>query len=165
MIPDVKQALLLITDEGREEEVVTRLARVGYDNALGFLKGGIEAWSAAGKEVDTVESISADEFIKRHAAEPQIEVLDVRKASEHYSEHVLEAINAPLDYINDSMTKVDKNKTYFVHCAGGYRSMVFISTLKARGYDNLIDIAGGFGAIKATGAFKVRDYVSPSTML
>ena len=165
MIPDVKQALLLITDEGREEEVVTRLARVGYDNALGFLKGGIEAWSAAGKEVDTVESISADEFIKRHAAEPQIEVLDVRKASEHYSEHVLEAINAPLDYINDSMTKVDKNKTYFVHCAGGYRSMVFISTLKARGYDNLIDIAGGFGAIKATGAIKVSDYVCPSTML
>jgi len=165
MIPDLKQALLLITDEGREEEVVTRLARVGYDNALGFLKGGIEAWSAAGKEVDTVASISADEFIKRHAAEPQIEVLDVRKASEHYSEHVLEAINAPLDYINDSITKVDKNKTYFVHCAGGYRSMVFISTLKARGYDNLIDIAGGFGAIKATGAIKVSDYVCPSTML
>lgn len=165
MIPNIKQEILLITDEGREEEVVTRLARVGYDHAIGYLKGGFDAWKNAGKEIETITSISVDEFAEIQNNDPSIHILDVRKASEYYSEHIPEAINAPLDYINESMLKVDKNKTYYVHCAGGYRSMIFASVLKARGYDNLIDVAGGFAAIKKSEKFKITDYVCPTTML
>lgn len=165
MIPDVKQQILLVTEEGREEEVVTRLARVGYDHAIGFLQGGVAAWKNAGKELDSIESISADQLAALQTADPSIHILDVRKASEFGSEHVLGAENAPLDYINDSMTKVNKNQTYYVHCAGGYRSMVFCSILKARGYDNLIDVAGGFNAMKKTEKFQVSDYVCPTTLL
>ncbi len=164
LIPDVKQPLLIVADEGREEEVITRLSRVGYDNPLGFLKGGMAAWIAAGKETDTVNQINADQLATLMKNE-KLNVLDVRKASEHYSEHVVDAINAPLDYINDSMAKIDKNKTYYVHCAAGYRSMIFISILQARGYRNLIDINGGFAAIKNAGGFKITDYVCPTTML
>ena len=164
MIPDVKQEILLITDVGREEEVSTRLARVGYDYTIGYLEGGFEAWQKAGMEVDHIESISAEELANRMAKEP-VNILDVRKNSEFLSEHVMEAENAPLDYINDSMLQVDKNKTYYVHCAGGYRSMIFCSILRARGYDNLIDVNGGFKAIKESGKFKVSDYVCPSTLL
>jgi glyoxylase-like metal-dependent hydrolase (beta-lactamase superfamily II)/rhodanese-related sulfurtransferase len=165
LIPDIKQEILLITEEGREQEVVTRLARVGYDHAIGYLKGGFDAWKNSGKEVDSIKSISADELANLKASNPSINILDVRKKSEYDSEHVLDATNAPLDYINDSMLKVDKNKTYYVHCAGGYRSMIFSSILKARGYDNLIDVAGGFKAIKETGKVQVSDYVCPSTLL
>ena len=164
LIPDIKQEILLITDEGREEEVVTRLARVGYDNTIGYLKGGMQAWTNAGKDVDQIESISAEELARRIAVD-EIEIVDVRKESEDQSEHVENAINAPLDYINDSMVKLNKDKTYFVHCAGGYRSMVFNSILRARGYDKLIDVAGGFKAIKESGQFKVTDYVCPTTLL
>ncbi|MHA8102638.1 MBL fold metallo-hydrolase [Aquirufa nivalisilvae] len=164
MIPDIKQEIMLITDEGREEEVITRLARVGYDFTIGYLKGGFEAWKAAGKEVDSIESISAEEAAERFAA-GEGEILDVRKNSEYLSEHVKEAENAPLDFINDSMLKIDKNKTYFVHCAGGYRSMIFNSTLRARGYHNLIDVNGGFKSIKESEKFHITDYVCPSTLL
>ncbi|RXK47631.1 MBL fold metallo-hydrolase [Aquirufa rosea] len=164
MIPDIKQEILLITEEGREEEVITRLARVGYDFTIGYLKGGFAAWKAAGKEVDSIESISADEVAARVAA-GEGEILDVRKNSEYLSEHVIEAENAPLDFINESMLKIDKNKTYFVHCAGGYRSMIFNSTLRARGYHNLIDVNGGFKAIKESNKFQITDYVCPSTLL
>ena len=165
MIPDLKQEILVITDEGREEEVITRLARVGYDYALGYLKGGIDAWKAAGKETDHIESISAQELADRKAKNSEINILDVRKNSEFMSEHVVGAENAPLDYINDSMLKVNKDKTYYVHCAGGYRSMVFNSILRARGYDNLIDVDGGFKAIKESEKFEVSDYVCPTTLL
>ncbi len=165
LVTDIKQQILLVTEEGREEEVITRLARVGYDYAIGYLKGGFEAWKAEGKDFDTIQSISSEEFAAAETENPEINILDVRKKSEYDSEHILNAINAPLDYINDSMTKVDKQKTYYVHCAGGYRSMVFASILKARGYDNLIDVDGGFSAIKQTGKFKITDYVCPSTML
>ncbi len=164
LIPSVKQELLIVADAGRETEVITRLARVGYDNALGFLNGGFSAWANASKEIDTIKSISASEVADIKDKE-QITILDVRKVSEYGSEHVVDAINAPLDFINDSMTKVDKNKTYYVHCASGYRSMVFISILQARGYRNLIDVAGGFNAIKDTQRFKVTDYVCPTTLL
>ncbi len=164
LIPDIKQEILLITEEGREEEVITRLARVGYDYTIGMLKGGIKAWKAAGKELDTIESISAEELSER-LANGEGEVVDVRKESEYKSEHIVDAENAPLDFINDSMLKLDKNKTYFVHCAGGYRSMVFNSILRARGYDNLIDVNGGFKAIKESGKFTITDYVCPTTML
>jgi glyoxylase-like metal-dependent hydrolase (beta-lactamase superfamily II)/rhodanese-related sulfurtransferase len=165
MITDIKQPLLLIIDEGREEEVVTRLARVGYDYAIGYLKGGIEAWMEAGKETDSIRSIKIDEFVAIYQANKNINILDVRKASEFYAEHIVDAENAPLDYINESMLKIDKNKTYYVHCAGGYRSMIFASVLKARGYDNLINVEGGFTSIKNSGAFTVTEYVCPSTML
>ncbi|MCU0388744.1 MAG: MBL fold metallo-hydrolase [Chitinophagaceae bacterium] len=164
LIPDIKQEILLVADEGREEEVVTRLARVGYDYTIGYLKGGFEAWKAAGLEVDTIESVTADELAALAENGP-INILDVRKKSEFDSEHVIDAENAPLDYINDSMLLVDKNKQYYVHCGGGYRSMIFISILRARGYDNLIDVKDGFKSLKETGKFKVSDYVCPSTML
>lgn len=165
LIPDIKQQILIVADAGREHEVVTRLARVGYDHAIGFLEGGFAAWEAAGLEVDTIRNVSVDAFAAAAAANPEINILDVRKKSEYDSEHILNAVNAPLDYINDSMLLVDKKKTYYVHCAGGYRSMIFASILKARGYDNLINVAGGFGAIKASGKFNVSDYVCPTTML
>ncbi|MFC3417467.1 MBL fold metallo-hydrolase [Algoriphagus hitonicola] len=165
MIPDLKQEILVVADEGREEEVITRLARVGYDYALGYLKGGFEAWKAAGEEVDSITSISVDELAKIKESNPEALILDVRKNSEFLSEHVIGAENAPLDYINDSMLKVNKDKTYYVHCAGGYRSMIFNSILRARGYDNLIDINGGFKAIKESEKFKVSDYVCPTTLL
>lgn len=165
LIPDIKQTILLIVDEGREEEIVTRLARVGYDNTIGYLKGGFEAWKKAGKETDAIESISVDELAKRMEENPDLNILDVRKKSEHFSEHVLCSENIALDYINEHIAEVNKDKTYYVHCAGGYRSMIFNSILKARGYDNLIDVQGGFDAIKASGKFKVSDYVCPTTML
>ncbi len=161
LIPDVKQEILVIADEGREEEVITRLARVGYDHAIGYLKGGFDAWKKENFEVDTITSISAEEFAEVESPT----ILDVRKASEYQSEHIIGAENAPLDYLNESMLKVDKNKTYHVHCAGGYRSMVFISALKARGYENLIDVKGGFKAIKESEKFPISDYVCPTTLL
>jgi rhodanese-related sulfurtransferase len=165
LIPDIKQEILLITEDGREEEVVTRLARVGYDHAIGYLKGGFDAWKAANKEVDSITSISAAQLAEAQKGNPEINIIDVRKGSEHFSEHILGAINAPLDYINESMLMVDKNKTYYVHCAGGYRSMIFTSVLRARGYHNLIDVDGGFKAIKESELFNVSDYVCPSTLL
>jgi len=164
LIPDIKQEILLIADEGREEEVITRLARVGYDFTIGYLKGGLDAWKNAGKEVDSITSISADELADI-MSKKQINILDVRKQSEYRSEHLIDAENASLDFINTSMLQVDKNKTYYVHCASGYRSMVFTSILKARGYDNLIDVKGGFKALKESGKFKVSDYVCPTTLL
>ena len=156
LVPSVKQEILIVADEGREAEVITRLARVGYDNALGYLKGGVEAWKSANKDIDKIHSVSAEELAGINKKEA-VNIIDARKASEYNSEHVLDAMNAPLDFINESMTKIDKNKTYYVHCASGYRSMVFISILKARGYINLIDVAAGFNALKASDLFKVTD--------
>jgi rhodanese-related sulfurtransferase len=165
MIPDIKQEILLVTEEGREEEVVTRLARVGYDFTIGYLKGGFEAWKAAGEEVDTITSVTADQLADIVKKTPSTKILDVRKKSEHFSEHIIDSENAPLDFINESMAQIDKNKTYYVHCAGGYRSMIFVSTLRARGYHNLVDIQGGFTALKDSGNYKISAYVCPSTML
>ncbi len=165
MIPDVKQEILLVTDEGREEEVVTRLARVGYDYSLGYLKGGFNAWKNSGKEVDFIKRVSADQLADELVKNPEVNIVDVRKESEYKSEHVDKAENAPLDFINESMLKLDKNKTYYIHCAGGYRSMIFASTLKARGYDKLIDVRGGFKAMKDSGKLKVTGYVCPTTLL
>jgi len=165
LILDIKQEILLVTDDGREEEIVTRLSRVGYDHAIGYLKGGFDAWKNAGKEVDTIASITAKEFADAETQNSEINILDVRKKSEYNSEHILNAQNFPLDNINDTMSMIDKNKMYYVHCAGGYRSMIFASILKARGYENLIDVDGGFNSIKESGKFKISDYVCPTTML
>jgi len=164
MIPDIKQEILLVTDEGREEEVITRLARVGYDYTIGYLKGGFEAWKKSGKEADQIRSIDAAELASIMDKE-HIHILDVRKKSEYLSEHIKQAENAPLDTINDSMAQIDKNKTYYVHCAGGYRSMIFNSILRARGFDNLVDVKSGFKGIKESGKFELTDYVCPSTLL
>ncbi|MCB9225338.1 MAG: MBL fold metallo-hydrolase [Crocinitomicaceae bacterium] len=165
LVKDINQKIILVTDKGREEEVVTRLARVGYDHAIGYLAGGFEAWKAAGKPVDTIESITAEEAFDRSHNKHEGKVLDVRRASEHNSEHVLGSLNAPLDYIESSMEKVNKNETYFVHCAGGYRSVIFSSILKSKGFDHLVDIKGGFKAIKDSGKYNVSEYVCPTTML
>ncbi len=165
LIPDIKQAILLVTDKGMEEQVITRLARVGYDHAIGFLDGGIDAWKAAGKETDTIQTVSVEQFAQREVENPEINIVDVRKKSEYLSEHIVNAVNVPLDFINDNMHLIDKNKTYYIHCAGGYRSMIFASILKARGYTNLIDVDGGFNAIKASQKFEITEYVCPTTML
>lgn len=164
LVPDVKHPILLVIEEGREEEVITRLSRVGYDNPLGYLKGGMKAWKEAGKDTDFIWEVTAEVFGNLNKVNP-LNILDVRKASEYNSEHIVGAINAPLDYINDSMASIDKDKTYYVHCAGGYRSMTFISILQARGYRHLINVAGGFNAIKPTNAFKLTEFVCPTTML
>ena len=165
MIPDIKQQILIVDEPGREKEVITRLARVGYDYTIGYLQGGIEAWKKAGKEIDEIKSISTDELAEIMKKNKNVKIVDVRRPGEYLSEHVVNAENAPLDFINESMLKVDKNSTSYVHCAGGYRSMIFASILKARGYDNLIDIKDGFTAIKESGKIKVTDYVCPTTVV
>ncbi len=164
LIPDIKQNILLVTEQGREEEVVTRLARVGYDFTIGYLKDGFEAWAEDKREFDSIESVDA-EFLAEEMKKKELNILDVRKESEYKSEHIIDAENAPLDFINESMMKVSKDKTYYVHCAGGYRSMIFASILKARGYDNLIDVKGGFSAIKQQADIPVTEYVCPTTLL
>ena len=164
MIPDIKQEILLVTDEGREEEVITRLARVGYDFTIGYLKGGFNSWKNSGKEIDQIASVDVNE-LSDIMDRNNVNILDVRKKSEYQSEHIINAENAPLDFINDSMAQIDKNKIYYVHCAGGYRSMIFNSILRARGFDNLVDVKSGFKAIKESGRFKISDYVCPSTLL
>jgi glyoxylase-like metal-dependent hydrolase (beta-lactamase superfamily II)/rhodanese-related sulfurtransferase len=162
MVGNVAQPILLVTPEGREEETVTRLARVGFDNTLGFLKGGIEAWKNADKQVDVVEGIYADE-LKNIIEKNKIEIFDVRKPGEYLSEHITEAHNTPLDFINDHMSEFPSNKPFYIHCAGGYRSMIAASILKSRGIHNLIDVKGGFGKIKESG-IEISDYVCPSTL-
>lgn len=162
MIPDIKQTILLVTDEGREEEVITRLARVGYDGTIGYLKGGFAAWQAAGKETDHIASLPAAAVAKELKA-GHATLLDVRKESEYQGEHVDGATNMPLDYINEHMTELDPHQTYIVHCAGGYRSMVFASILKSRGFDKVVDVQGGYKAIKESGALPVTDAVSADT--
>ena len=164
LIVDLKQPIVIIADEGREEEVITRLSRVGYDNTLGYLEGGIKAWQVSGKEVDTIESISAEELKQR--MEKGINVIDARKSSEYASEHIEseQVSNFPLDNINEHISKLNKNEPYHIHCAGGYRSMITASILKSRGFENVVDVKGGFKAIKEAD-FKLSDYVCPSTLL
>lgn len=149
LIPGVEHPLLLITDTGREEEVVTRLARVGYSNVLGYLKGGVGAWTAAGKETDSIESITAAEFANRYA-KSELKVIDVRKPGEYEAEHAENAVSIPLDFLNEHLSEVPKHETAYVYCAGGYRSMIAMSILRSRGWRNLIDVAGGFKAIAET---------------
>jgi glyoxylase-like metal-dependent hydrolase (beta-lactamase superfamily II)/rhodanese-related sulfurtransferase len=160
LIPDIKQPILLVTEEGKEEEAITRLARVGYDYAIGYLKGGFEAWKDAGKEVDSIESITVEELAER-IKKGAINIIDVRRPAEFYTEFLPGGDNIPLDYINENIGQLDKNIEYYVHCAGGYRSMIFISILKARGFEKLINIEGGFKAIKESGLFKTTNAFNP----
>ncbi|UII81289.1 rhodanese-like domain-containing protein [Flagellimonas sp. CMM7] len=161
LIADVKQPILLVAPKGKEEETITRLSRVGFDGTLGYLKGEIEAWKSAGKEIDTVKSIDANEFKQRLSEE--VPVFDVRKKTEYAAEHVGDAMLAPLDFINDHLSEFPEKETFYVHCAGGYRSMIAASILKSRGIHNLVDVAGGFKAIKEAG-IPVTDFVCPTTL-
>ena len=162
LIGDVKQTILLVTPEGREEETITRLSRVGFDNTIGYLKGSFNAWKKEGKETDSLKSITAEEF-KTVLNEEDIRVVDVRKDGEYSSAHINNAQHISLDYINEHLNELPEDIPFYVHCAGGYRSVIAASIWKSRGIHNMIDIAGGFGAIKKVG-IPVTDFVCPSTL-
>lgn len=163
LIGDVKQEILLVTDEGMEEEVITRLSRVGFDHVLGYLNGGFAAWTAAGKEIDTVNRISAAEFSQQFKAGESM-VIDVRKESEYEAEHVEDAYSKPLAYINEWTKDINPKDHFFLHCAGGYRSMIAASILQARGYRNFTEVEGGFKSIAETNVPRT-DFVCQSKVL
>lgn len=149
LIANVKQPILLITELGREEETVTRLSRVGFDNLVGHLKGGFDAWKQSGKEIDTINRITAEEFEKQVKIR-ESKIIDIRKETEYAAEHVSEAYSKPLANINDWIKDLNPNEPFFMHCAGGYRSMIAASILQARGFRNFSEIEGGFNAIAKT---------------
>lgn len=163
MIGSVDQPILLVTEPGEEEEAVTRLSRVGFDNVLGYLEGGFENWKSAGKEVDTVNRITAEQFAK-DVEIGKSKVIDVRKESEYVAEHVEEAYNKPLDFINEWFTDINADEHVYIHCAGGYRSMIAASILQSRGIRNFTEVEGGFKAIAEAGVAKT-DYVCPSKVM
>lgn len=163
LIGDVAQKIVLITDAGMEEEVITRLSRVGFDHVLGYLEGGFAAWQEAGKEIDRVKRISADEFATQFKAGESM-VIDVRKETEYEAEHVEDAYSKPLAFINDWTKDIQPNQHFFMHCAGGYRSMIAASILQARGYRNFTEVDGGFGAISKT-AVPTTDFICQSKVL
>ena len=148
MIVDVQQPILLVAEKGTEEEVITRLSRVGFDHVLGFLEGGFETWKNSSKEVDTVNRISAEDFAAKF--ENNSKIIDVRKETEYEAEHIEEAFSRPLSEINEWVNSLDKDEHFFVHCAGGYRSMIAASILNSRGIRNFTEVRGGFNEIKNT---------------
>jgi len=162
LIGDTSQPLLIIAPEGREEETITRLSRVGFDNTLGYLKGGFDAWKKTGKEYDIISGVNA-ETLKTLIRDNTTSVFDVRKEGEYISEHILGAQNTPLDFLNDHLTQFPEKEPFYIHCAGGYRSVIAASVLKKRGIHNLVDIKGGFKAIKEIG-IKLTDYICPTTI-
>ena len=163
LIKDIQQPILLVVPEGREEEVVIRLSRVGFDNTLGYLKGGYSAWKDAGKEVDTLRSVSA-ETLENEITNNNVPVFDVRKPGEYENEHIVNVPSTPLDYINSHIEEFPSDKDFYVHCAGGYRSVIASSILKSRGIHNVIDVTGGYGAIRNTGIIRTDVAVCPSTL-
>ena len=163
MIADIKQEILLVTYEGKEEEAIIRLSRVGYDNAIGYLKGGFEVWKNSGKEIETINRITAEDFAKKYSAGKSV-IIDVRKKSEFDSQHVADALNIPLNQINNHLAEFPKDKPFILNCAGGYRSMIAASLLKQRGFDNFTDVIGGFTEIAKTDVPKTN-YVCPTTLL
>lgn len=163
MIPDVKQQILLITEAGKEEEAITRLSRVGYDYTVGYLKDGFASWQNSGKDIETVNRITPSQFESEYKKNEPL-VIDVRKNSEFQSEHVIDATNVPLNEINQHLAQFPKDKPFILHCAGGYRSMIAASILKQRGWDNFVDVIGGFKEIAETTVPK-SEYVCPTTLL
>jgi len=161
LITDMEQPLLLVVEDGKEEEAITRLSRVGYDHTIGFLSGGITAWKTAGKELDHIRSVPAAVLEEIVSADKDVKILDVRKPGEYEAEHLEVALPRPLDYINDWMKEIDPQKTCYVHCAGGYRSMIAASILKARGVEDVTDIEGGYAALKNTALMRT-DFSCPS---
>ncbi|PHN06034.1 MBL fold metallo-hydrolase [Flavilitoribacter nigricans] len=163
LITDLKQPILFVSESGREEEIVTRLARVGYDNAIGYLKGGFASWEKAGEEVDTLEEITAEAFAPVFT-KGDVNLLDVRRESEYAAEHLYGAVNFPLDFINRNMNQISRDKRYYVHCAGGYRSVIAASILKARGFEDVVNIRGGYKALSQTD-LKRTEYIEQITEL
>lgn len=164
LVQDLQQPILIIADPGREEEVVLRLARVGYDNPLGYLEGGFENWKKAGKPWEVIEQVSAPELVALLADTPAIRVLDVRRKSEYDGEHILGFENFPLDFIQETWKNLDKNQLYYLHCAGGYRSAIAASILRASGFQQLVNIQGGYQALQET-QLPRTEFVQPTTML
>ncbi|MCI5056746.1 MAG: MBL fold metallo-hydrolase [Flavobacteriales bacterium] len=162
MIPDVKQEILLITYSGKEDEAVTRLSRVGYDNTIGYLEGEFKTWKEADRPYNTIDREDATTVATRYDEKPLI--IDVRKKSEYDSEHIIGAENIPLNEINKHLAEIPKDKPFYLHCAGGYRSMIASSILKQRGWNNFKDIRGGFKDLKETEIPK-SDYICPTTLL
>ena len=162
LIADVKLPILLVAPIGKEKEAVIRLSRVGFDGTIGYLKGGFESWKIAGKDYDTITAVKAAE-VKEKINAKEIPVFDVRKESEYKSEHLVDALNTPLGFLNDHLAEFPKNQTFLLYCAAGYRSVIAASILKSRGIHNLIDITEGFKAIKASG-IEVSDFVCPTTL-
>jgi len=162
MIGNVKQPILLVTPKGREKETITRLSRVGFDQTLGYLNHGIEAWSKAGNAIDTIDGIKVTD-LKALKEQKVLNIFDVRKPGEYASEHLDEAHSTPLSFINDYMDKFPENEPFYLHCAGGYRSVIAASILKSRGIHNLIDVKRGFAAIKNEG-MKISEYICPSKL-
>ncbi len=162
LIADVKQPILLVSPIGKEREAVIRLSRVGFDGTIGYLKGGFESWKKAGDNYDTITTVTAAE-VKEKINLNEVPVFDVRKESEYKSEHVTDAVNTPLDFLNNHLAEFPKERTFLLHCAAGYRSVIAASILKSRGIHNLIDITEGFKAIKASG-IDVTEYVCPTTL-
>jgi len=163
LVTDLKQPILFIADPGKEQEVVTRLARVGYDNSIGYLEGGLEQWQIAGEELDTVQEVSAERFAQLFDGS-NLDVLDVRKASEFNAEHLVGAKNFPLDFINQNMDQVQRDNIYYLHCVSGYRSLVAASILKARGFEGVVNVTGGYKELVNT-SLKRTEFVEQSTEL
>ncbi|MEX6627012.1 MBL fold metallo-hydrolase [Tenacibaculum salmonis] len=161
LIKDITQPILLITPIGEEETTITRLSRVGFDNVLGYLEGGFDTWKTSGKEIDTLESVTADDL--EDVIKQKAKVFDVRKPGEYSKEHVIDVPSTPLDFLNDHIDEFPKTEDFYLYCGGGYRSVIASSILKARGYHNVIDVAGGFAAIRKTTIAKTVA-VCPSTL-
>lgn len=165
LIVNTKQPLLLVTPIGKEEEAITRLSRIGFDNAIGYLDGGFEAWKKASKEYDKISSISVKTFRDvQYALGAEVPLFDVRKKSEYDAEHIVSAKNTPLDYINNHLSEFPRDQSFYLYCQAGYRSVIAASILKSRGIHNLMNIAGGFDDIKKSD-IPLTDYVCPTTLL
>lgn len=162
MIVDVKQPLLLVTEPGTEQEAITRLSRVGFDNVIGYLDGSFESWKNSGKEVDEIKRISPEEFADQFNTDSK--VIDVRKPTEYAAEHVNDAYSKPLDAISEWAGTVDEKEHFFLHCAGGYRSMIAASILNSRGIRNFTEVEGGFNGIKKTGKVPTTDFICQSKL-
>jgi len=163
MIVDVNQPIILVAEPGKEEEIITRLSRVGFDHVLGYLAGGFNAWMSAGKEADTIDRIHADAFAENVDTKKET-IIDIRKESEYLAEHIENAFSKPLAYINEWIKDINPEEHFYLHCAGGYRSMIAASILQARGYRNFTEISGGFNAIKNTG-IPISNFICQSKVM
>jgi glyoxylase-like metal-dependent hydrolase (beta-lactamase superfamily II)/rhodanese-related sulfurtransferase len=166
LIPNIEQKIIIVADPGREAEVITRLSRVGYDNSLGFVDGGVEAWANANLDIASIPSISSDSFKLEFDKDPTINIIDVRKESEYESEHIKNAMNKPLDWINDQLDDevIDNSETSYIHCQGGYRSVIAASIWKKSGFHNLVNIEGGFKELKEL-ELPLTEFVCPNSLL
>ncbi len=164
LVEDLTVPILFVCDPGREKEVVDRLARVGYDNPIGYLDGGFDAWVKAGEEVDAIKEVYAKEFEGIYHSE-SVNILDVRRTSEYNAQHIVGAQNFPLDTINKNMSEVDRHTTYYLHCVGGYRSMIAASILRSRGFQHLVNIRSGFRALQQETVLPMTEFVEQITEL